>query len=323
MKHFFKLFVSIVVLGAVAVVGAPVWAEYPEKPITILIPFEAGGTTDVAVRKLGSMLEKNFGQPIIPENKPGGSGTIAMATCAKAKADGYTLVAVTSSPVFITPHLREVPYNPIKDLVPIMNYSGPHHGIVVPAASKWQKFADLIKFGKDKPNDATYGTAGTFAGAHISMLYVEKLTGAKLAHVPFKGAAPATVALLGGHISFAIIPNYADHVRAGTMRLLAVVDGYRDPAFPNVPTLRESGYDWEFPSIVGFMAPVGTPKPVLSKLEKAFTAAADSAEFREFMKKANLPVTIMNSEKFGAVLKSNYIEYQKAIKELDLKKQAK
>lgn len=323
MKHFFKLCVVTMVFAAIAVVGTPVWAKYPEKPITILIPYAAGGTTDVGVRKLGSIIEKKLGQPIIVENRPGGSGTIALSACAKANGDGYTLVAVTSSPFFITPHLRKVPYNPIKDLVPIMNYSGPHHGVCVPAASEWKKFADLIKFGKEKPNKATYGTAGTFAGAHISILYVEKLTGAKFAHVPFKGAAPATAAILGGHISFAVIPRYADHVRAGTLRVLTVVDGSRDPDFPNVPTLRDCGYDWEFASIVGIMAPTGTPKPVISKLEKVFIEAADSADFREFMKKANLPVNIMNSEKFGTVLKSNYFAYRKAIQELGLAKLVK
>jgi tripartite-type tricarboxylate transporter receptor subunit TctC len=323
MKHFLKLCLVTMVFAAVAVVGTPVWGEYPEKPITILIPYAAGGTTDVGVRKLGSIIEKKLGQPIIVENRPGGSGTIALSACSKAKSDGYTLVAVTSSPVFITPHLRKVTYNPIKDLVPIMNYSGPHHGVCVPAASEWQKFADLIKFGKENPNKATYGTAGTFAGAHISMLYVEKLTGAKFAHIPFKGAAPATAAILGGHISCAIIPRYADHVRNGTMRVLAVVDGYRDPDFPNVPTLRDLGYDWEFASIVGIMAPTGTPKPVLSKLEKVFIEGADSTEFRDFMKKANLPVNIMNSEKFGTVLESNYLAYRKAIEELGLAKLVK
>jgi tripartite-type tricarboxylate transporter receptor subunit TctC len=323
MKIFRKLVIAIGVFVAIAIAGTPVWAEYPEKPITILIPYAAGGTTDIGVRKLGSIMEKTLGQPIIVENRTGGSGTIALSACAHAKADGYTLVAVTSSPVFITPLLRKVPYNPIEDLVPIMNYSGPHHGVCVPAASEWQKFEDLIKFGKDKPNQATYGTAGTFAGAHISFLYVEKLTGAKFSHVPFKGGAPATAAVLGRHVSFAIIPKYADHVRAGKLRVLAVLDGSRDPDFPNVPTLRDLGIDWEFASIVGIMAPAGTSKPILSKLEKVFTEAADSADFRGFMKKANLPVNLMNSEKFGTVLKTNYLGYRKAIQELGLAKLAK
>jgi tripartite-type tricarboxylate transporter receptor subunit TctC len=320
---FRKLVIAIGVFGVVAIAGTPVWAEYPEKPIKILIPWAAGGTTDIGVRKLGSIVEKPLGQPIIVENRTGGSGTIALSACAHAKPDGYTLVAPTSSPVFITPHLRKVPYNPIEDLVAVMNYSGPHHGVSVPVGSEWQKFEDLIKFGKEKPNQATFATAGTFAGAHISFLYLEKLTGAKFSHVPFKGGGPATAAVLGRHVSFAVIPNYADHVRAGKLRVLAVLDGTRDPDFPDVPTLRDLGYDWEFASIVGFMAPAGTPEPILSKLEKVFTQAADSAEFRDFMKKANLPVRLMSRKEFGAVLKTNYVGYRKAIEELGLAKLAK
>jgi tripartite-type tricarboxylate transporter receptor subunit TctC len=322
MNHIGKVW-AIALLVMVSFWGKPVWAEYPEKPIKILIPFAAGGTTDIGIRKLGSILEKKLGQPIIADNRTGGSGTIAISACAQATPDGYTLVAVTSSPVFITPLLRKVPYNPIKDLIPIMNYSGPNHGICVLSSSEWQTFKDLIKFGKEKPNQITYGTAGTFAGAHISMLYMEKLTGAKFTHVPFKGQAPALAALLGKHVSFAAIPRYADYIRAGTVRVLAVLDGTRDPDFPNVPTLRDLGYNWEFASIVGIMVPAGTPEIIVGKLEKVFLEAADSADFREFMKKANLPVHLMNAKEFGSVIKTNYMGYRKAIEELGLAKLAK
>lgn len=295
-------------------------AEYPERPIKILIPYSAGGTTDVGARMLASIAEKKFEQPIIVENRPGGSGTVALAACAKAKPDGYTIVAITSSPYFVTPHLRKVPYDPITDLVPIMNYSGPFHGITVPASSEWNTFEDLIQFGKDKPYMATYGTAGAFSGAHISMLFLEKQAGGNFTHVPFKGSNAATAAVLGGHVSLAVIPKYADHVRAGNFRVLAVMDGTRDPDFPDVPTVREMGYDWEFASIVGFAAPKGTPDSIVNKLEESFIEAASSAEFQSFMKKSNLPVRIMNTEEFTDVLKKNYYGYQTAIKELKLTK---
>jgi len=293
-------------------------AKYPDRPIKILIPYSAGGTTDVGARMLASIAEKKLGQPVVVENKPGGSGTVALAACANAKPDGYTIVAITSSPYFVTPLLRKVTYNPISDLVPIMNYSGPYHAITVPASSDWKTLQDLVQFGKDKPNQATFGTAGTFSGAHISMLFVEKQTGAKFIHIPFKGANAALAALLGGHVSFAIIPNYAEQVRAGNFRLLAVLDGTRNPDFPDVPTLRELGYDWEFTSIVGFAAPKGTPNSIVKKLEETFMSAASSEEFKKFMKKVNLPVRLMNKDEFTNVLKKNYYGYQKAIKELKL-----
>ena len=316
MKNILRVLIALTCL--LSVMGTFAYAEYPERPIKILIPYGAGGTTDIGVRMLASMIEKDLGQPVVVENKPGASGTIALAAGAKAAPDGYTLTAVTSSPCFITPHLRNVSYNPVEDFVAIMNYSGPFHGITVPSSSGWTTFEDLIKYGKENPNQGTYGTAGTFGGAHISMLYVEKLTGAKFTHLPFKGSAAATAAILGEHVKFGIVPQYADHVRAGTFRVLAVLDGTRDPDFPDVPTLRDLGYDWEFASIVGFVAPKGTPSDIVSKLEKALTKAALTDEFKEFMTKANLPVRIMDSKEFGDVLKTNYNGYAKAIKELNL-----
>ncbi|MBN1956725.1 MAG: tripartite tricarboxylate transporter substrate binding protein [Desulfuromonadales bacterium] len=318
MKNTFKLLVLS--LSLIFLMSSLACAAYPERPIKILIPYGAGGTTDIGVRMLASIVEKDLGQPIVVENKPGGSGTIALAAGAKAAADGYTLTAVTSSPMFITPHLRNVSYNPIEDFTAIMNYSGPYHGITVPASSDWKSFEDMVKYGKANPNKGTYGTAGTFGGAHISMLYVEKLTGSTFTHLPFKGSAAATAAILGGHVNFGIVPQYADHVEAGNVRVLAVLDGTRDPDFPNVPTLRDLGYDWEFASVVGLVAPAGTDSSIISKLEKAFIAAANTAEFKEFMKKANLPIRIMNSEEFSGVLKKNYLGYQGAIKELNLTK---
>lgn len=318
MKSMFKSFTAFLIfLFAVEVFAV---AGYPDRPVKILIPYGAGGTTDISVRMLASIAEKKLDQAIVVENKPGGSGTIALAAAAHSKPDGYTLIAITSSPFFVTPHLRRVSYNPIEDLVPIMNYSGPYHGISVPAASDWYTFEDLKKFGKEKPYQATYGTAGTFSGAHISMLYIEKASGAKFTHVPFKSASAATAAVLGRHVSFAVIPKYADYVRSGSFRVLAVMDGTRDPDFPNVPTLRDLGYDWEFASIVGFAAPKGTPEAVINTLEKVFLEAAATDQFKGFMKKANLPVRIMDRKEFTSVLRKNYYGYQKAIKELKLTK---
>ncbi len=316
MKNLFRLLVSVTCL--VCLTGAVVYAEYPERPVKILIPYGAGGTTDIGVRMLASIVEKELGQPMVVENKPGGSGTIALAAGAKARPDGYTLTAITSSPFFITPHLRRVSYSPLEDFVAIMNYSGPYHGITVPASSEWQTFEELIKFGKENPNIGTYGTAGTFGGAHISMLYVEKLTGAKFTHLPFKGSSAATAGILGEHVKFGIVPKYADHVKAGNFRVLAVLDGTNDPDFPAVPTLRQLGYDWEFASIVGLVAPKGTPDAIVKTLEKAFIDAANTEEFKQFMAKAALPIRIMNSSEFSAALEKNYNGYKAAIKELNL-----
>ncbi len=316
MKKLLQLCFAVVVLSCIT--GQIAFAEYPDRPIKVIIPYGAGGTTDIAVRMLASIAEKDLGQPVVVENKPGGSGTIGLAAVAKAAPDGYTLIAITSSPYFITPHLRKVSYNPVEDFAPIMNYSGPHHGVVVPSSSEFHSFKDLIDYGKKNPGTLTYGTAGTFAGAHISMLYMEKLTGAQFTHLPFKGSAAATAAVLGGHVNFALVPAYSDHIKAGSVRVLAVLDETKDVENPEIPTIGELGYDWAFVSVVGLAAPAKTPGEVIAKLEKAFIKAAGADEFKQFMAKANLPIEIMNSEDFGKVLKKNYARYGKAIKELKL-----
>jgi tripartite-type tricarboxylate transporter receptor subunit TctC len=319
MKIINRLVFCISILAGGLLAWSSQATEFPTRPIKVLIPYAAGGTTDIAARKLGSIVEKTLGQPIVVENKPGGSGTIAVRQVARAKPDGYTLVAITSSPAFITPSLRDVGYDPIKDLTPILNYSGPIHAIVVNTKSSWKTLDDMINEAKAHPGSVTCGTAGTFAGAHITLLYIQKATGVTITHVPFKGQAPATEALLGGHISAAIVPAYADYVKAGKFRLLANADFLPDPEFPDMPTLHDLGYDWEFPSIVGLMGPAGMPEDIRAKLEKAFMEGASTQEFKDFMAKVHLPVRLLKGEEFGAVVKKNYEAYAKTIKELALK----
>lgn len=315
----FKYLAGIFLSSIISMPSSSAMAEdYPSQPIKVLIPFAAGGTTDVSFRKLGSIVEKILKQPIVVENKPGGSGTIAIGTVARAKPDGYTLGAITSSPAFITPGLRDVGYDPAKDLTPILNYSGPHHGVVVSAASKWKTMADLIADAKANPGTITYGTAGTFGGAHVSFLYLERLTGAKFTHVPFKGQSPAIAALLGGHVSMALVPAYADYVKAGKVRVLADMDVSRDPDIPDVPTWNELGYDWEFPSVVGVVGPAKLPEAIRAKLESAFLQGAATAEFKEFMAKVHQPIRPMDGATFGKLISKNASAYKKAITELGL-----
>jgi len=289
--------------------------NYPNKPITIVIPYGAGGTTDVSARQIASMAEKVLGQPIVVENKPGGSGTNAMRFVATSPADGYTLIAATSSPSFVAPALRPVGYDPIKDFVPVMNYSGPYHGVLVNASSPYKSLADLIKAAQ-QGQSLNYGTAGAMGGAHLAFTAVGKQAKAALKHVPFKGSAPTTAAILGGHVDVALVPAYRDHVRDGKLRLLAVLDGTRDPDFANVPTLKELGYDIEFPSIVGILAPAGTDPKIVAKLESTFTQVAQTGEFREFMTKLSQPVRVMSGKQLGTVIQSNLTSYQAIGKEL-------
>jgi tripartite-type tricarboxylate transporter receptor subunit TctC len=294
------------------------WAQdYPTRPITVVVPYGAGGTTDISARKLTSMAEPILGQPVVVENRPGGSGTNAMRSVASAKSDGYTLIATTSSPSFVTPALRPVGYDPIADFVPILNYSGPYHGVLVKADSPYHTINELIETAKSGTK-LTYGTAGAMGGAHLAFTAVADETGAKLQHVPFDSASAATAAVLGGHVHIALVPAYRDLVKDGQLRLLAVLDGTRDPDFPDTPTLMDAGYDVEFPSIVGVMAPAGTDPAIVARLEEVLTEVATSDEFKDFMTKLNQPVRVMSGKELGEVIARNLKAYRALAKELGI-----
>lgn len=305
-----KILGAAALAGALSVTATVSWASgYPDRTITIVVPYGAGGTTDISARKLAAMAEPVLGQSIVVENHPGGSGTNALRMVAGANPDGYTLIAATSSPLFVTPAVRDVGYDPVNDFQPILNYSGPYHGVLVNAKSPYQSLSDLVEAGK-KNTTISYGTAGAMGGAHLSFVAVEKATGSKLKHVPFKGSAATTAALLGEHVDVALVPAYRDLVKDGQLRLLAVLDGTEDPDFSNVPTLMEAGYDVEFPSVVGLLAPKGTDSAIVEKLEAVFTDIASSAAFKEEMNKLSQPVRIMSGEELAQTISRNLSVYK-------------
>ncbi|WP_269367522.1 Bug family tripartite tricarboxylate transporter substrate binding protein [Sulfitobacter sp. G21635-S1] len=289
-------------------------SDYPNRPITLVVPYGAGGTTDISARQLAAMAEKVLGQPIVVENQPGASGTNAMRAVAAADPDGYTVIATTSSPSFVTPALRDVGYDTLTDFIPILNYSGPFHGVVVPADSPYATLDALIDGAKS--GVVTYGTAGAMGGAHLAFASVAKDTGAKLQHVPFDGASKATAAVLGSHVDAALVPAYRDLVLDGQLRLLGVLDGTNDPDFPDAPTLKEAGLAAEFPSVVGIMAPDGTDPAIIAKLEAVFSQVASTDEFKTFMTDLSQPVRIMSGAELGKTIEENLNAYREIAKDL-------
>ncbi|WP_318246077.1 tripartite tricarboxylate transporter substrate binding protein [Salipiger bermudensis] len=307
---------TLVLLTGMAItpLAAVAQQDYPTRPITLVVPYGAGGTTDISARQMATMAEKILGQPIVVENHPGASGTNAMRAVASAEPDGYTLIATTSSPSFVTPALRDVGYDTLADFTPIMNYSGPFHGVVVPADSPYDTLDALIEGAKS--GAVTYGTAGAMGGAHLAFASVAKDTGTMLQHVPFDGASKATAAVLGGHVDAALVPAYRDLVQDGQLRLLGVLDGTNDADFPDAPTLKEAGLAAEFPSIVGIMAPAGTDPAIIAKLETAFTEVASSDGFKTFMTDLSQPVRIMSGDDLAARIEENLAAYREIAKDL-------
>jgi len=278
--------------------GVPVFAaDYPTKPITLVIPYPAGGSTDVTGRVLAAAAKKYFGQPVIVENKGGGGGTVGPNLVIAKPADGYTIGIMASTTVTISWHMGKCNFNPIDDVNHIMRYTGYLYGFVVRADAPWKTFKDFVKYVKENPEKVTYGTTGVGAGPHLAMEQISHIAGMKMTHVPYKGGAECNSALLGGHVdSVSDSTSWGPLVDAGKFRLLVVYTGTRSARYPDVPTLKELGFDMVFPSPLEIMGPKALPKPIVQKVQDSFKKALEDPEYQTILKKYDMATTYMNSE---------------------------
>ncbi len=285
-------FVFILALGIPALA-----ADYPTKPITLVIPYPAGGSTDVTGRVLAAAAKKYFGQPVIVENKGGGGGTVGPNLVIAKPADGYTLGIMASTTVTISWHMGKCNFNPIDDVNHIMRYTGYLYGFVVRADAPWKTFKDFVKYVKESPGKVTYGTTGVGAGPHLAMEQISHMAGMKMTHVPYKGGAECNSALLGGHVdSVSDSTSWGPLVDAGKFRLLVVYTGARSARYPDVPTLKELGFDMIFPSPLEIMGPKALPLPIVKKVQDSFKKALDDPEYQTILKKYDMATTYLNSE---------------------------
>jgi tripartite-type tricarboxylate transporter receptor subunit TctC len=285
-------------------------AEFPDRPIQLIIGFDAGGSEDLRARALVPKVGEVLGQPVVVVNKPGASGSVALSLVAKAKADGYTLGSASASPVLFVPHMQKVGYDPLKDFTYICGSAVQPLGMVVANDAPWKTFNDLVEYVRKNPGKLKYGTFGIGGGAHVYMELVGKALNLNWVHVPFKGDQPTVNALLGGHIPVAVSPStFVPHVKAGKLRLLAMVTESRSSAFPDVPTLKEQGLNFDFRAfgdVLGYLGPKGIPENALKKLEGAFKQAVDSRDFTEIMEKLTNDKRWMDSQSFTKMIQEVY-----------------
>ena len=263
------------ILGAAALAFATAASAqpFPSKPVTMIVPWPAGGSTDITMRALAEATGKYLGQPVIVENKPGAAGTLGAGAMLNAKPDGYTVTQIPIS-VFRLPHIEKTPYDPLTDLTYILGISGYTFGVVVRTEAAWKTWAEFVAFAKANPDKISYGTPGANTSLHITMEEIGFKQGIKWVHVPHKGNAPAMAALLGGHIdSVADSTGWGPHVNAGKMRLLVTWGENRTKRWPDVPTLKELGYDAEVYLWTGLFVPKGVPAPVLKTIRSAVQRA--------------------------------------------------
>ncbi len=307
------------------VLAGKVWSQpaYPTKPINLIISYGAGGTVDTCERFLANRAEKLLGQPFVITNNGGGGSAVAVGITATKPPDGYNIVGCASTGLIRIPQFRVVPYKP-DDLVPIMHFGKPvMTPIVIKSSSPWKSFKELIDFAKKNPGKVTYGTPGVGSPMHLAMEYIAKQEGLAWTHVPYPGGMPALLALLGGHVTAQLGSGESiPHVKEGTLRYLAFSDEKRVKAFPEVPTMRELGYDVINESVFMFAAPKGTPQYIIDKLDNAFHKAMLEPEFDDLMARMEFEPSYRNSADTQRYLDDAYTRIGRMIKELKIPKQS-
>jgi tripartite-type tricarboxylate transporter receptor subunit TctC len=292
-------------------------AKFPSKPITYIVPVPPGGPTDLAVRLIAKELEKYLKQPVVVVNKPGGALTVGTAALAKSKPDGYTVSFSGGPPLFQTPLLDKVPYDPIKDIRTIMAFGGFNFGVYVKADSPFKSVQDLVAFAKKNPKKLTYGTTGVNSMGHLTMEQIAKREGAQITHIPFKGTPEVQTALLGGHVLFGAGDFNASLVEAKQIRLVMMLKNEPSAEYPGVPTVKEL-YDLPYPMYISVITPKAVPDAIVKKLEDAFIKAMKEPAFINGMKELHLPVMYKSGKECDAYVAQMYAYYQKLFKEMGI-----
>jgi tripartite-type tricarboxylate transporter receptor subunit TctC len=299
-------------------------AEYPERPIRVVVPFAGAGTTDIASRILFDRVAKSIGQTIIIENRPGAGGNIGLDLVAKAPADGYTLVIADpmtsfSANVTLMPNLA---FNPLKDFVPIANFGTTGAAIIVTPSLPANSLTEFVALAKSKPGELLYGSTGNGSPGHLNGEVLARLLGIKAVHVPYRNGGQGTTDLLAGRIHFWIaqIPTRLEQVRNGQFRALAVAGSERSPDLPDVPTVRETGYgDFDASSNYAVFAPTGVPSAIVARLHDEISNALRDPAVVAKLRAAGLEPKLMDSTQVTQVLQDQIVRWADIIRTADIR----
>jgi len=273
--------------------------DFPAKPITVIVPFPAGGSTDITLRAIAEVAGKHLGQPVLIDNKAGGSGTVGPATmAASAKPDGYTIAQMPIT-VFRMPLMQQTTWDPGKDFTYIIHLTGYTFGVTTSAEGPFKTWKDVVEYAKANPGKVTYATPGAGGSPHIGMEQIAARDGIKLTQVPFKGGAETNAAVLGQHTMLqADSSGWKPLVDSGRVRLLMIWTAERSPNYPNAPTLKELGYPFVFDSPFGLAGPKGMDPKVVKILHDAFKKAIDDPQVKATLAKYDMVVNYKNTEDY-------------------------
>ena len=314
---------KVILAAALAVFATAAQAQqFPTRPVTLIVPWPAGGSTDIGMRALAAATEKHLGQSIVIENKPGAGGTIGPANmAANARPDGYT-VAQLPITVFRMPFIQKTTFDPAKDFTYVIHVTGYTFGVVVKADAPWKTFNELIEYARANPGKLNYGTPGAGTSLHITMEQIAKMKGIKWTQVPFKGVAESMNALLGGHIDVTSdSTGWAGAVNAGSARLLVTWGASRTKNWPDVPILKEVGIDLISNSPFGIGGPKGMDPAVVKILHDAFKKGMEEQSYKDAMAKLDQEAYYLDTAAYHAFAIKQIGEQKELVEALGLRQQ--
>jgi tripartite-type tricarboxylate transporter receptor subunit TctC len=312
-------FFMLATMGAVATAATTTFAAdaWPSRPITVINPWAPGGPADIVARPIMQKLAERLGQPIVVENRPGANGVIGAAYVAKAKPDGYTLLFSHVGPIAISPAMEaDMPYDSVKDFEPITQVVSAPLVLVVRPDLPIKSLQDLIAYAKSHPGKLTYGSVGTGSTTHLAGEMLHNAAGIDILHVPYKGAAPVIADMLGGRIDFAFIniSGVMPYLPADKLRAIAVSTLKRSSLLPDTPAIAETFAGYEVNSWYGVMAPAGTPKPVVERLQREIADVLKTPEVVQVLKKGGLDAEGTTPQQYAAQIKNDLKRWAAVVK---------
>ena len=311
----FGIFLAALLFSALAA------AQFPSRPITIIVPIPPGGAPDIAARLIGQKLSENVGQPVIIENKAGANGNIANELVAKSAPDGYTLGLLADSQITVNPHLYKMPIDTLRDLTPVATVAANQFVLTVNPSLPVRTFPEFIEFAKKANPPLAYASGGNGSQHHLTMEMLKQRAGINLLHVPFKGGAPAAAATVAGDtVAVWSGSSNAAQIKAGRLRPLAVSGAHRSAQYPELPTIGEFYPGFESSIWLGLFGPANIPQPVLARLRAEINKVLETPDVKQKMNAAGgLDPYLTTPEEFAALIRRDYEKYAKVVKDIGIK----
>jgi tripartite-type tricarboxylate transporter receptor subunit TctC len=310
------LCLGLVALGAAA-------QNFPERQVKFVVPYPPGGFNDTLARVSAEKLNKMWNQPVVVENRPGGNTTVGNVAVAKSPADGYTIL-ITPLPFSALPGLygANLPYDALKDFTPLVWAGSTQNALVVRNELPVNNVRELLEYARKNPGKLNYGSTGSGSSNHLTMELLMKMTGVKMAHIPYKGSAPAVTAMIGGEIDalFDNVPNVLQHIKAGRMKVIGVSGLQRSVLLPDTPTVAEAGVPgFEVNVWFGMQVPAGTPKAVVDKLNRDIVTLLKEPDVVQRFRNQGVEVAASTPEQFGTLVRSEITKWTQLIREANIR----